>query len=147
MKRMNLNKLKSFAVAAGLTLALGLGAASITNARTVTGATGSQAGSAEPSAALQSVDSISLLSRPWSWQPIDDRTVILWATPFKPYLVELAFPSHDLRWVNVIGVTSFGSRVYAKFDSVQVRGFRYPIKGIYKLTREEAKNWGRASAL
>ncbi len=143
MKRMNLNKLTSFAAAAGLTLALSLGAASITHARPVNGAAESPAGSAEPSAALEAVKSIPMLTRPWSWQPIDDRTVILWATPFRPYLVELAFPSHDLKFAQVIGVTSFGDRIYAKFDSVKVRGFRYPIAGIYKLTRAQAKNWGQ----
>jgi len=36
-------------------------------------------------------------------------------------------------------LTSVGSRVYAKFDAVQVRGFRYPIQGIFKLTRDEAR--------
>jgi hypothetical protein len=71
--------------------------------------------------------------------------VILWATPFKPYLVELAFPSHDLRFSEVIGVTSVGSRVYAKFDAVKVGGFRYPIDSIYKMTREEARNLTRGS--
>ena len=141
MKYMNFKTAKSFAVTMGLTLALSLGAASITNAASA--ATGSQASSVQPTAALQAVKSIPMLTRPWSWQPIDNRTVILWATPFRPYLVKLAFPIHELPWTQVIGVTSFGDRIYAKFDSVQVHGFRYPIKSIYKLTREEAKNWGR----
>jgi Family of unknown function (DUF6491) len=145
MKGHKLNKLASFSAALGLTLALSLGAASITNARPVGAAAAPQAGSAETSAALEEVPSISILTRPWSWQAIDDRTVIIWATPFRPYLVELAFPSHDLKFAQVIGVTSFGDRIYAKFDSVKVRGFRYPISGIYKMTREQAKNWGRTS--
>ena len=58
--------------------------------------------------------------------------------------MELAFPSHDLRWAHAIGVTSVGSRVYAKFDAVKIGGFRYPIDSIYKLTREEARNWNAA---
>ena len=57
-----------------------------------------------------------------------------------PYLVELAFKSHDLKFAQVIGITQFGSRVYAKFDAVKVGGFRYPIDSIYKMTREEARN-------
>src|SRR5262245_42358149 len=76
--------------------------------------------------AFEQVDSIPMLTRPYSWQAIDDKTVILWATPFDPYLVELKFASHDLKWAHAIGVTQFGSRVYAKFDAVKVRGFRYP---------------------
>jgi hypothetical protein len=91
------------------------------------------------------VDSFSMLSRPYSWTMVDDDTVIVWATAFKPYLLELAFPSPDLRWAHVIGVTSVGSRVYAKFDAVRVGGFRYPIDAIYELTREEARNWNRTS--
>jgi hypothetical protein len=94
---------------------------------------------------LEQIDSFPMLTRPHSWTAVDEDTVIVWATAFRPYLVELAFPSHDLRFVDVIGVTSVGSRVYAKFDSVKVRGFRYPIDSIYKLTREEAKNWNRSS--
>jgi hypothetical protein len=95
--------------------------------------------------AYEPVDSIPMLNVPHSWQVIDDDTVIVWATPFSPYLVELAFKSHDLRFAQVIGVTQFGSRVYAKFDAVKVAGFRYPIDSIYKMTREEARNLVRGT--
>lgn len=91
----------------------------------------------------EQVESFTMLTRPHSWTPVDEDTVIVWATAFRPYLIELAFPSHELRWADVIGVTSFGSRVYAKFDSVKVDGFRYPIDAIYELTREEARDWRR----
>ncbi|HEY8518783.1 MAG TPA: DUF6491 family protein [Gammaproteobacteria bacterium] len=90
---------------------------------------------------LEQVDSFVMMTRPHSFTPIDRDTLIVWPTAFDPYLVELAFPSHDLEWAHVIGVTSTGSRVYAKFDAVQVGGFRYPIAGIYKMTREEAKSF------
>jgi len=70
---------------------------------------------------------------------IDNDTLILWATPFRPYLVELRAPSHDLRFAHVIGVESRTSRIYSKFDSVRIRGFRYPIGQIYKLSRDEAR--------
>ena len=99
----------------------------------------------EPGPAYEEVDSFWMRSRPYSWSAIDDDTVIVWASAFDPYLVELAYPSYDLKWVETIGVTSFGNRVYAKFDSVQVRGFRYPIDSIYKITREEARNLRRTS--
>jgi hypothetical protein len=92
---------------------------------------------------FEQVDSIVMMRRPHSWQAIDDKTVIVWATPFDPYLVELKFAAHDLKWAHAIGITQVGSRVYAKFDAVQVGGFRYPIDSIYKLTREEARNYVR----
>jgi hypothetical protein len=91
----------------------------------------------------EQVESFSILARPHSWSVVDEDTVIVWATPRRPYLIELAFPSRDLRFAHVIGVTSVGSRVYAKFDSVKVEGFRYPIDSIYELTREEARSWQR----
>ena len=67
----------------------------------------------------------------------------MWATPFDPYLVELKFAAHDLKWAQAIGITQMGKRVYARFDSVKVGGFSYPIDSIYKLTREEARNYVR----
>jgi hypothetical protein len=90
--------------------------------------------------AYEQVDSFVMWNHPYSWSAIDDRTVVLWPTPFEAYLVRIAYPSHDMRYVQSIGVTSSTSRVYAKFDALQIRGFRYPIDSIYKLTREEARN-------
>jgi hypothetical protein len=95
--------------------------------------------------AFEQVDSITMLRGPHSWQVVDDDTVIVWATAFDPYLVELAFGSPDLRFAQVIGVTQVGSRVYAKFDAVTVGGFRYPIDSIYKMSREEARNFPRGT--
>ena len=94
---------------------------------------------------LEEVDSIPMLTRPHSWQVVNDDTVVVWATPFDPYLVELAFKSHDLKFAHVIGITQVGSRIYAKFDAVKVDGFRYPIHSIYKMTREEARNLVRGT--
>ena len=94
---------------------------------------------------FEQVDSIPMLTRPHSWQVIDDDSVVVWATPFDPYLVELAYKSPDLKWAEVIGITQFGSRVYAKFDAVKVGGFRYPIDSIYKMTREEARDLVRSA--
>lgn len=93
----------------------------------------------------EQVDSIPMLTRPHSWQVIDEDTVVIWATAFQPYLVELSFGSPDLRFSEVIGVTQFGSRIYAKFDAVKVRGFRYPIDSIYKMSREEARDLVRGT--
>jgi hypothetical protein len=135
MSRSILGKLAALGVAASLTVG------SSTSFATSAGAAAGN--SVVP--AFEQVDSIPMLSRPHSWQVIDDDTVVVWATAFEPYLVELAFKSHDLRFAEVIGITQVGSRVYAKFDAVKVRGFRYPIDSIYKITREEARNLVRGS--
>jgi hypothetical protein len=141
---MRITKLFALAAAAGLTagsFALG----PIASARSAEQSKDSVR-QLEPGPAYEEVESFWMLhARPYSWSAIDDDTVIVWASAFDPYLVELAYPSHDLKWVETIGVTSFGNRVYAKFDSLQVRGFRYPIDSIYKITREEARNLQRAS--
>lgn len=90
-------------------------------------------------AGLEQVDSIPALTRLHSWRAVDERRLIVWATAFSPYLVELQWPSHDLRFARAIEVTSFGSRVHARFDAVQIDGIRYPISRIYRLEREEAR--------
>ena len=95
--------------------------------------------------AFEQVDSIPMLRRPYSWSVVDEDTVVVWATPFDPYLVELAFKSPDLKFAQAIGITQFGSRIYAKFDAVKVAGFRYPIDSIYKMSREEARELVRSA--
>ena len=138
--RSKIGKLALIGVAAGLTLlsATGFAAAARKNANPNSAEADALASS------LERVDSIVMLGRsPHSWQAIDDDTVIIWATAFDPYLVDLSFRSPDLRFAHVIGVTQMGSRVYAKFDAVKVHGFRYPIDSIYKMTREEARSLAR----
>jgi len=130
---------KLIGVAAAALLVLGaVGASGPADARAAANET--KDGAADQTPAYQQVDSFVMFGHPYSWSPIDDRTVVLWPTAFDAYLVKIAYPSYDLRYVQGIGVTHFTSRVYAKFDSLQVRGFRYPIESIYKLTREEARN-------
>jgi hypothetical protein len=125
--------------------ALGL-AASLTAGSAASFAAAERQASADvETPAFEQVDSIPMLTRPHSWQVIDEDTVVVWATAFDPYLVELAFKSHDLKFAHVIGITQFGSRVYAKFDAVKVGGFRYPIDSIYKMTRGEARELVRGT--
>lgn len=130
-------RLAALGLAVGLTIGAGASSASVAV----------QAGNtAIPTApAYEEVDSIPMLRRPYSWSVIDEDTVVVWATPFDPYLVELAFKSPDLKFAHAIGITQFGSRIYAKFDAVKVGGFRYPIDSIYKMTREEARNLTRGT--
>jgi Family of unknown function (DUF6491) len=86
------------------------------------------------------VDRIRLLSNIDGWRPIDNQSVIIWATAFKPYLVVLSRKSPDLRFANAIGVTSTAGDVYERFDSVIVDGLRYPIEAIYALDRDAARH-------
>ncbi len=94
---------------------------------------------AESLQGLQQVDSFLAWTGLHSWTAIDEDTLIVWSTAFEPYLLELKYPSHDLKFADAIGITQSGSRVHARFDSVKVRGFDYPIDSIYKLSRDEAK--------
>jgi hypothetical protein len=141
MSSTTFDKLARLGVVAGLALGLGIGSVGMAAAASKSEA---PATTAQP-ASYQAVDSFTMLTRPYSWHAIDNDTVIVWATPWQPYLVELAFPSHDLPFVQTIGITSLGDRVYARFDAVRVAGFRYPITGIYKMTREEARELTRKS--
>lgn len=90
-------------------------------------------------AGYEEVRSIPMLTRPYSFHVIDNDTLIIWRSPFDPYLVELRRPSPGLKFARGIGVTSSGSRIHARFDDVQVEGLRYPIDRIYKLDRAEAR--------
>src|SRR5262245_38689371 len=102
-------KLAMLGVVAGLTAASGASFANSASAQA-----GSNTIPANAAPVFEQVDSIPMLTRPHSWQVIDEDTVIVWATAFDPYLVELAFKSNDLPFTDVIGVTQVGSRVYAK---------------------------------
>ena len=120
----------------GTVLALGLG--SIAQAATET----RDARTIPP---FESVRSISALGGLQDFDVIDNETLILWTSRSQPYLVKLFAPSHDLRFAHAIAVESTTSRIHAKFDSVRIGGFRYPIDGIYKLTRDEAKKLKQAT--
>lgn len=92
-----------------------------------------------PAGFYQAVDSFNALGGLHSFEPLDNARLIVWRTPFEPYLVELAYPSLDLRFANGIAIDSSTSRIHARFDSVRIRGIKYPIGSIYKLSREQAR--------
>jgi hypothetical protein len=130
----------------GLTSTLiGFGAALDLACGTLSAHAADAAAAASTGPALERVESFVIMSRPHSWRAVDERTVIVWATPSRAYLVELAQPSYDLDVQEKIGVTSIGGRVYAKYDAVRIGDFDYPIASIYKMSREEAKSWSRES--
>ena len=88
---------------------------------------------------MRPVDRVQTFNRIDNWAPIGRDSLIIWTTPFRPYLVELSSPSYDLRYVERIGLTSTAGTVYAKFDDVIVRGIRYPIRSIYEIDRNTAR--------
>ena len=110
------------------------------------GATSPSWAAGTESAAYEPVDSIHHFGRIDSWRAIDHDTLIVWTTPARPYLIELQRRSPDLRNVEVIGMTSTVGTTYAKLDSIRVRGLTYPIEAIYKLSREQARNYGNTGA-
>ena len=92
-----------------------------------------------PAQDKRAVDHMQVYKNINGWQELDQKSLIIWTTPSRPYLVKLARPSHDLSFVQRIGVTSMAGTVKPKFDSVVVEGMRYPISGIYALTTSEAR--------
>ena len=109
------------------------------------GAAETHATSSDPSA-FEQVDRFHHFGRFDSWRVVDRDTVIVWTTPSRAYLLELTRGSPDLRFAQIIGVTSTIGTTYAKLDSVRVRGWDYPIKAIYKLSREAARGYGADDA-
>ena len=97
----------------------------------------------ELSIGLEPVDSFNFFGRLDNWRAVDRDTLIVWATPFRPYLIELRRPSSDLRFAHVIGISSTVGRVHSRLDEVYVRGWPHQIKAIYRLTPEQARNWKR----
>ena len=88
---------------------------------------------------LEAVDHIPALARIHGWHAVDRDSLIVWATPFSPYLVRIDQPSMDLKFANVIGLSEFAGSIHAKFDSVYVDGWKYRITDIYKLSRDDAR--------
>ncbi len=74
-----------------------------------------------------------------SWAVVDNQRLVLYATPFRPYLVTLKRPVRNLRWEYKIGLNNRSSYIDAKFDRIYVDGFPYAIERIEKLERETAR--------
>jgi hypothetical protein len=100
---------------------------------------GTNTGDAPGSPALKRVDKFRVMRHIDGWRPLDRRTLIVWASPSKPYLVELSRDSFGLRYASTIGVTSTAGNVYERFDCVVVDGVRYPIGAISELDPETAR--------
>ena len=56
------------------------------------------------------------------WTPLGNTALAVWTKPSQAYLLELYGPCQDLDYAPAISLSNFGSRVSARFDSVQVLG-------------------------
>jgi len=91
----------------------------------------------------------------WSingWNAIDQRSLIVQTSPSTAYLVILDRRLPDLRFSETIAISSTGSFVYAKFDTVLARnryGLNIPasILKIYRLEGKEQRHRVRAQIL
>ncbi len=89
------------------------------------------------------VDHITYLSHYDGWESIGRYDLILWTGPSDAYLITVMSPCENLQFANNIGLTRTSSTVYAKFDSVIVRGWRCRIQEIrpvdYKRMRQDLR--------
>ncbi len=80
------------------------------------------------------LDRITWLGRFDSWESLGDNQLLIFTTPNTAYLLTVTPPCTDLPFVQNIGLTSTGSTVTARLDSVILRGqFRCQIAEIRKV--------------
>jgi hypothetical protein len=79
------------------------------------------------------IDRMVWLGRYYSWEPIGENQLVVFTSPSEAYLLKVSGPCNDLKFVNSIGLTSTGSAVYSRLDSVKVRDWRCPIAEIRKV--------------
>lgn len=78
------------------------------------------------------------------WQYVDARSLIVDVSPRRSYLLILDRPTRDLRFADAIQISSTGSSVHARFDTVRAldrNHFNIPvsIERIYKLEGREQR--------
>ncbi|MFT3898235.1 MAG: DUF6491 family protein [Thermomonas sp.] len=69
----------------------------------------------------QPVRSFHFFGRIDSWTPLDDKTVVIWTRMNEAWLLDLSGPCNGLQYTPMIGLTSTGSTVSARFDKILVR--------------------------
>jgi hypothetical protein len=80
------------------------------------------------------LDRITWLGRFDSWESLGDNQLLIFTTPNTAYLLTVTPPCTDLPFVQNIGLTSTGSTVTARLDSVILRQqFRCQIAEIRKV--------------
>ena len=76
--------------------------------------------------------------RPYSWTPISDERMILWANVNDAYLLTFTNTCHELRFANTIGIDRRFSRI-ATLDAVMVGRQRCLIKQINPIDVRQMK--------
>ncbi len=80
------------------------------------------------------LDRFTWLGRYDSWESLGGNQLLIFTTPNNAYLLTVTPPCTDLPFVQNIGLTSTGSTVTARLDSVILRGqFRCQIAEIRKV--------------
>ncbi len=74
-----------------------------------------------------------------SWQVVDNQRLVLYVSPFRPYLLTLARKAPGLGNNDRIVFRYDNNHIYARFDRIEVDGFPYVIDRIEKLDRETAR--------
>jgi Family of unknown function (DUF6491) len=80
-----------------------------------------------------SLERITWLGRFDSWESLGNNQLLIFTTPSDAYLLDVTPPCTDLPFVQHIGLTSTGSTIYARLDSVIVKKWRCPIAQIRKV--------------
>jgi Family of unknown function (DUF6491) len=79
------------------------------------------------------LDRITWLGRFDSWESLGNNQVLVFTTPSDAYLIDVAPPCTDLPFVQHIALTSTGSTVSARLDSVIVNKWRCQIAQIRRV--------------
>jgi hypothetical protein len=96
--------------------------------------------------ASEPIDRMSWMGQYYSWEPIGENQLVVFTTPSDAYLLKVSGPCTDLKFVTSIGLTSTGSAVYSRLDSVKVRRWRCPIAEIRKVDYQRMRADLRAEA-
>ncbi len=95
------------------------------------------------------LDRITWLGRFDSWESLGNNQLLVFTTPNDAYLLAVTPPCTDLPFVQNIGLTSTGSTVTARLDSVTVKGWRCQIAEIrrvdYKRMRADMRQEAEAA--
>ena len=79
------------------------------------------------------LERITWLGRFDSWESLGDNQLLVFTTPNDAYLLSVRPPCTDLPFVQGIALTSTGSTIYARLDSVIVKGWKCQIAQIRKV--------------
>jgi len=92
------------------------------------------------------IDRMTWMGQYYSWEPIGENQLVVFTTPSDAYLLKVSGPCTDLKFVTSIGLTSTGSTVYSRLDSVKVRHWRCPIAEIRRVDYKRMRADMRAEA-